>query len=185
MEELSLGEDATRAMDALRRVVKVLRVSSRAVERAVGISAAQLFVLRQLADAPRQSLGDLVARTRTHQSTVSEVVSRLVDAGLVARRTSSDDARRAELSLTARGRALLRAAPSTVQTDLLEGFARLSPTRRRALADGLEAWLAAAGLAEVEPTMFFEARAAAATGRQARERAAGRRHTDGGARGRS
>lgn len=150
------GGDAARALDALRRIVRALRVSSRAVERDVGISGAQLFVLRQLAAAPRQSLNDLVARTLTHQSSVSEVVSRLVDRGFVSRRVAADDARRAELQLTAKGRALLRSAPQTVQTSLLDGFARLSTAHRRALADGLAAWIEASGLAGIEPTMFFE-----------------------------
>ncbi|HET7459567.1 MAG TPA: MarR family winged helix-turn-helix transcriptional regulator [Gemmatimonadaceae bacterium] len=131
-------------------------MSSRAVERQAGISGAQLFVLRQLADAPRGSLSDLVARTLTHQSTVSEVVARLVDRGLVSRRVAADDARRAELALTTRGRALLRSAPPSAQASLVAGFERLTVTQRRALAGGLELWLDASGLATVEPTMFFE-----------------------------
>lgn len=159
--------EAARAMNAVRRMVRALRVSSRAVEREVGISGAQLFVLRQLAAAPGQSLSELVQRTLTHQSTVSEVVGRLVERGLVRRRAAADDARRLELTPTARGRALLRAAPTTVQTDLVDGFARLGPAQRRAVADGLEAWLAAAGLADVPPAMFFEPRRGAGKGRKA------------------
>jgi DNA-binding MarR family transcriptional regulator len=143
-------------MDALRRIVRALRISSRAVERDVGVSGAQLFVLRQLAAAPGLSLNDLVARTLTHQSTVSEVVSRLVERGLVSRRAAADDARRAELQLSAKGRALLRGAPEAVQEDLVSGFGRLPAAQRRALADALGAWIEASGLADVEPTMFFE-----------------------------
>ncbi|MFL5574524.1 MAG: MarR family winged helix-turn-helix transcriptional regulator [Gemmatimonadaceae bacterium] len=161
------SSDAARAMNAVRRLVRALRVSSRAVERDVGISGAQLFVLRQLAASPGQSLTELVERTLTHQSTVSEVVARLVDRGLVRRRTAADDGRRHELALTARGRALLRAAPATVQSDLMDGFARLDPAQRRAVAAGLEAWLAAAGLAEVPPTLFFERSERGAKGRKA------------------
>lgn len=150
------GEEALRAMDALRRVVRVLRVSSRAVTRDVGISGAQLFVLRQLALAPGQSVNDLAARTLTRQSTVSEVVGRLVARGLVSRRAAPDDARRAVLSLTTRGQRAVSAAPPTVQGSLVEAFDRLAGDEQQALADGLEAWLAEAGLADVPPTMFFE-----------------------------
>jgi DNA-binding MarR family transcriptional regulator len=143
-------------MNALRRIVRGLRVSSRSVERAVGISGAQLFVLRQLAIARHCSLKELVARTLTHQSTVSEVVARLVERGLVSRRAAADDARRAELALTAPGRALLRTAPPSAQSALVAGFGRLGATQRRGLADGLESWLDASGLAGVEAAMFFE-----------------------------
>ena len=40
--------DAERALTALRRLVRALRVSTVAVERTSGISGAQLFVLRAL-----------------------------------------------------------------------------------------------------------------------------------------
>ena len=43
--------DAARAMDSLRRIVHALRVATRASERSFGVSAAQHFVLRQLAGA--------------------------------------------------------------------------------------------------------------------------------------
>jgi DNA-binding MarR family transcriptional regulator len=150
--------DAERAMNALRRLVRALRVSTAAVQRTSGISGAQLFVLRALVERPGQSLQDLVARALTSQSTVSEVVARLVRRGLVTRQAAPEDGRRAVLSPTPAGRALLRAAPATVQADLIEGLRRLSPGSLNALADALEQWLTAAGLAEVPPTMFFEPR---------------------------
>ena len=40
--------DMVAVMDALRRVVRALRVSARAAERRFGISGAQLFVLEKL-----------------------------------------------------------------------------------------------------------------------------------------
>ena len=37
------------AMNGIRRIVRALRLSSRAAEKALGVSGAQLFVLQQLA----------------------------------------------------------------------------------------------------------------------------------------
>jgi len=99
---------------------------------------------------------DLVAQTLTSQSTVSEVVARLIARGLVTRQAASHDGRRAVLNPTSAGRALLRTAPPPVQADLIEGLRRLSPGSRSALADTLEQWLGVAGLTEVPPAMFFE-----------------------------
>lgn len=148
--------ESARAMDSLRRVVHALRVATRASERAHGLSAAQVFVLRQLATTSRQSLSDLAARTRTTQSSISEVVSRLVVRGLVVRESSTEDRRRAELSLTAAGHAMLASAPETVQERLLRGFDRLDERSRTALADHLESWLVASGLDDIAPALFFE-----------------------------
>src|SRR5262249_54251271 len=91
-------------MDALRRIVRALRISARAAEGRLGISGAQLFVLHQLANGGASSIDELAARTHTHQSSVSVVVSRLADRGLAVRRTAPDDARRTAIALTSAGR---------------------------------------------------------------------------------
>jgi DNA-binding MarR family transcriptional regulator len=147
---------AARAMDGLRRIVHALHAGTSASERMVGLSSAQLFVLRQLHAEPEQSLGDLARRTRTTQSSVSEVVARLVKRGLVARKPSSSDRRRAVLTLMPAGRTLLMTAPETTQEKLVAGFGRLEPIAQRALAESIERWLAASGLGDVAPTFFFE-----------------------------
>ena len=149
-------DDAERAMTALRRLVRAIRIATATVQRRSGITGAQLFVLRSLVDRPGQSMGDLVAGTLTTQSTVSGVVARLVAHGLVARRAAAEDRRRAVLDPTPAGRALVREAPVAFQAHLIEGLRGLRPAARRALADGLEAWLAAAGLEAVPASMFFE-----------------------------
>ena len=147
---------AARVMDSLRRIVRALRVATHTSERELGVSAAQLFVLRQLAIDPGQSLVALAARTRTSQSSVSEVVSRLVAHGLVERSVDTHDRRRVTLRITAEGRRTLKQAPETVQEQLLTGFASLDAAQRGALAAGMEAWLEHSGLADVPATMFFE-----------------------------
>ncbi len=148
--------DAERAISTVRRLVRSLRLATADVQRRTGISGAQLFVLRALVDRPGQSMNDLLASTLTTQSTVSGVVARLVERGLVIRDAAADDRRRSILTPTAAGRALVRAAPPSIQADLVAALQRIPTATRRALADGLEQWLAAAGLDEVAAPMFFE-----------------------------
>jgi DNA-binding MarR family transcriptional regulator len=87
---------------------------------------------------------------------VSEVVARLVRRGLVAREPSTQDRRRAVLTLTPDGAALAAAAPVTVQDRLVAGFGNLEPPAQRALASSIETWLEASGLSGVAATFFFE-----------------------------
>ncbi len=124
---------------------------------AVEVSGAQLFVLRALAGSPALSLNDLAARTRTHQSTVSVVVSRLVARRLVRRTQSQTDGRRVELSLSPKGRSLLERAPLAAQDALIGGVERLPRAQRESLATTLRALVRAMKLEEDEaPVMFFE-----------------------------
>lgn len=148
--------DAARAMDGLRRMVRGLRLGNSATQRATGVSSAQLFVLRQLCRQTGQSLSELAASTLTTQSSISEVVSKLVDAGLASKKVAEDDHRRTELALTSRGRAVLAHARETPQERMLAGFLSLPPMSQRQLAEGIEQWLEASQLAGVDATMFFE-----------------------------
>jgi len=149
-------EDVTTVMDSLRSLVRALRISTRAVEKEIGISGAQLFVLQQLLDSPARSVNDLAQRTSTHQSSVSTVVSRLVDRGLVRREPSADDARRMEISITERGRLLVEAAPLTAQMRMQAAMRHMGAERVQALAAGLEALVRESGFAGDPVSMFFE-----------------------------
>src|ERR1700682_939008 len=139
--------DVARALNALRRMVRGLRSAAEAVERDLRISAAQLFVLSELAQVPDQSVKDLAAVTMTTHSTVSQVVSQLISKRLVIRTADALDGRRSVLRVSRRGTDLLRKAPRAIQEDLLDGFATLRPAERRGLANGLERGLAGSGLA--------------------------------------
>lgn len=148
--------DLTTVMDALRSLVRALRISTRAVEKEIGISGAQLFVLQQLMDSPARSVNELADRTSTHQSSVSTVVSRLVERGLARREASAEDARRMEISITERGRNTVGGAPRTAQIRMQEVLLRMSPEQLHDLAVGLERLVREAGFATEPVTMFFE-----------------------------
>ncbi len=148
--------DTVAVTDSLRRIVRALRESSRAAEESLGVSGAQLFALQVLSRTPGLSLNELAERTRTHQSTVSVVAKRLVDRGLVRRRTSAEDGRRVELAVTKRGEALLERAPYAAQERLISGIERLPAKDRSALASALHRLVQEMAAEEAEPTMFFE-----------------------------
>jgi DNA-binding MarR family transcriptional regulator len=150
------SDDVRTALDCFRRIHRVLRESAAQTERRTGISAAQLFVLHALSAGEPLSVNELAARAHTHQSTVSVVADRLVRRRLVARRRSAADRRRAEVTLTARGRSLLRGAPAAPQARLVAGVRALPASRRRRLAAELVALLWAMGIEREPASMLFE-----------------------------
>jgi len=144
-------------MNAIRSIVRALRINTRAIELKMGISLAQLFVLQQLAERAADSLNDLAERTATHQSSVSVVVRRLVERGYVTRTSSSADKRRIEIVLTPEGRKLLEGAPSTIQTQLVAALRQMGRGDQESLADLLERWLTTAKIDLAAPPMLGEA----------------------------
>jgi DNA-binding MarR family transcriptional regulator len=153
---ISEGDQAMSAMNALRRIIRYLRLAAREVESASKVSAAQLFVLHTLADEPALSLAEVAARTLTDQSSVSTVVSRLVERGLITRKRSRSDRRRAELRLTAAGRRVVLTSPRVPQAQVIAAVRAMSPQRRTELVRALEALASAIGANEVAPRMLFE-----------------------------
>ena len=145
------------ALDALRRIVQGLRLSAAQAERQTGLTGAQLFVLQQLAEAPGQSLNELARRTRTHQSSASTVVTRLVGRGLVSRRRADGDGRRLVLELTMEGQKLLGGAPETAQNRLIAALDRLPRPALRVLVANLDSVAASLGLGPGPAPLFFEA----------------------------
>jgi len=88
---------------ALRRF---LRRSER-VSRASGLTPQRYLLLLMIKGAPggaeRATVSDLAQRLQLAQSTVTELVARAEDAGLVSRESSTEDARVAYLHLTPEG----------------------------------------------------------------------------------
>ena len=146
--------DGHRILQGIRRLFRQLRLSDRASQQLAGVSAAQLFVLSELGKTPDMSLGELAARTVTDQSSVSVVVRRLVEAGLVSRTRAGDDARRLVLNLTRAGRAALKKAPPVAQELILEAVDKLPPAERKRFADTLHKILDAIGATESAPMLF-------------------------------
>jgi len=132
------------------------------------VSGAQLFVLQKLAEEPELSVNGLAQRTLTSKSSVSVVVARLVERGLVKRRPSPSDGRSVILALTAAGRSVVDRGPESPQGRILSALSRLLRGDLATFARVFDAFVAELGVKTMEPRMLFE-------------NAAGARRTSGGA----
>jgi DNA-binding MarR family transcriptional regulator len=144
------------ALQAIRALVASLGSSARAVEQRTGVTNAQLLLLRHIGVADGLSVRDLAARVHIGESSVSIVVSRLVAAKLVAKRRSASDGRKAVLTLTARGQALMRNAPTPPTSQLIEAIAALNASQVQTLAAGLQALNSRLGVDADRAPLLFE-----------------------------
>ncbi len=143
-------------MIELRRIVRFLRLAERASGAGSGLSAAQLFVLRVLVDAPAKSLAEIAKRTLTDQSSASVVVARLVAKKLVRRTMVTTDRARAELALTRAGHKIAVTTAPLPQVAIVDAVERMSPAKQAHLVAALAGLTSAVGADTVAPAMFFE-----------------------------
>jgi MarR family transcriptional regulator, lower aerobic nicotinate degradation pathway regulator len=153
---LDTAINSREVMNAIRRIIHALQVGSHASQKTIGISGAQLFLLQILASGDVMSINELASRSCTHQSSVSVVARRLVEAKLVKRTASRADGRRLDVSVTAAGRRLLKSRITTPQERIVAALARLEPPRLFELRLLLEEIIAECGFDSGPIPMFFE-----------------------------
>jgi DNA-binding MarR family transcriptional regulator len=104
---------AARFRTALRQFMR----ESETAARAVGVTPRQYLLLLQIgaSDDGTATVTDLVDRLVLTQSTVTELVQRAEQAGLIERRQAPHDARVVHLSLSERGARCLEAVHSTLR----------------------------------------------------------------------
>jgi len=97
------------ALDFLQRLWQLnhaLEKLSSRMDRELGVTAQQRFMLRCIGKYPGLTAGQLAAVLHVDPGTVSAALRRLEAKGFVVRRRSPRDRRRASLGLTAQGRVL-------------------------------------------------------------------------------
>ena len=124
-------------LQQLRVVVRLAGNHSAHVERATGISGAQLWALHEVAQADGLRVGELAARLRVHQTTVSNLLNRLEAAGLVRKGRSPDDQRIVHIHLSAAGRRALRGAAAPARGLLPNVLDGMSAAQLRKVHAGL------------------------------------------------
>ena len=156
MAETRNLKDAHSVLHSFRCLAKSLRLADRAGLKEHGLGASQLYVLHELKRDSPLSVKDLAERMATDQSTVSVVVAKLIEKDFVARERSETDARRLDLTLTAKGHLTVRKLPQPIQHLIVEGVDRLPRARAKALAESLRDICEALGIDDAHPPLLME-----------------------------
>jgi DNA-binding MarR family transcriptional regulator len=135
-------DDAKAILNRVRQLVRALRAFEKEAQTRHGIGAAQMFILHVLRHEAELSMNELADRTATDQSSASLAVGHLVEEGYVQRLASEQDRRQVRLSLTSRGRALVRRSPPAAQEKIMSSVAGMTARERRQLLFLLEKLMA-------------------------------------------
>ncbi len=122
---------------ALRRLQQAGEVHAKRLSRFGGLTPMQLMILQVLADEARMTASALSGRVSLTAATLSGMLDRLEELGLLQRQRDDQDRRRQWLLLSDAGRALMQQAPSLLPPEFRQRFAALSEWERHSLTAAL------------------------------------------------
>jgi DNA-binding MarR family transcriptional regulator len=119
-------EQMLEVLRLFRTLFRSVRMHYGSVRRETGMNGAQLWALCHIDESPGCTPGDLARDMALNQSTVSNLVRKLVEQGLVTRTRNPDDQRIASLQPTAKGRRVMKRASKPLVGVLQHALSRLS-----------------------------------------------------------
>jgi DNA-binding MarR family transcriptional regulator len=143
-------QEIDEVVDAVLRASRVLvSVAARSLTGVTDkVTLPQYRALVVLAARGPQSAGALAEALGVHVSTLTRLCDRLVGKDLIVRRESSASRREVELSLTTRGRRLVKSVTERRRREIAGIVARVPTSRRPAMVRALQSFGEAAGEAE-------------------------------------
>ena len=102
-----------------------------------GLSLPQFRCLVKIDRHPSATLSAVAEHLGASLPTASRIIAGLVDKGVAARHNAAQDRREVSLALTARGKAMLRAARAATQRRMGTELSSLSPAQRQAVVNAM------------------------------------------------
>ncbi len=125
-EDLGSRDEQVRTIvQSLRVIFGSVQAHSHWIEQQCGVSAVQLWALRELANSPGLKVTELALVLSVHPSNCSSMVDKLRKKGLVRKQRIGPDQRVVRLHITPKGQELLNAAPGPLQGALIDALQAL------------------------------------------------------------
>jgi DNA-binding MarR family transcriptional regulator len=122
---------------ALRRVIRAVDLHSRKLVDTHGLTGPQALILKAL-QYDRLTAGELANRVSLSQGTVTDILNRLEQRGLISRIRDTKDRRRVLVETTTAGRDLLKQSPPLLQESFVERFNNLQQWEQTQLLASLQ-----------------------------------------------
>jgi DNA-binding MarR family transcriptional regulator len=124
---------------ALRRVIRATDLHSKQLAKHSGLTAPQILLMRSIRDQKGgATIGSLASDISLSQATVTVILDRLVNRGLVRRERSTEDRRKVHTFLTETGAALLEKAPIPLQERFTQKFSLLDISEQTIIISALQ-----------------------------------------------
>jgi DNA-binding MarR family transcriptional regulator len=123
---------------ALRRITRAIDLQSKRLVKATGLTAPQLVVIDTLHKQGELSPSAIARAVSLSQATITSILDRLVQAGLVERIRSETDKRVVLARLTEKGETASNNSPELLQAGFMRSFRTLQPWEQNMLIASLQ-----------------------------------------------
>jgi DNA-binding MarR family transcriptional regulator len=125
-------------VSALRRIIRAIDLHSRELLVNYGLTAPQLLTLQELDRLQPTPVGTLAAAVHISQATMTGILDRLEQRGLVERTRDVQDRRSVTVTLTKEGKKFLQSAPSLLQDRFRTRLDELEPWEQTTMLSVLQ-----------------------------------------------
>lgn len=122
----------------LRKITQSIDLHSRYLVRQFGLTGPQLVILQELSKLGEISVGDLSRAISLSQATVTGILERLENRGLIIRRRDEKDKRRVMVQATEACKTLLDKAPPPIQESFIRQFGSLQVWEQTMILSALQ-----------------------------------------------
>ncbi len=126
------------ALVAMRRILKATEANVKTLAAESGLTASQVLALQSLASRGELLVGDLARTLDLRHATISILLDKLQDLGLVERRRHDYDRRKVWVRITPAGMESLRGAPDLLQNRFRQRFSALPEWEQSMLLAALQ-----------------------------------------------
>ena len=140
-------------LQKFRIIVSAAQKYSQRVEKQLGVTGAQLWIMKEIDVAPGLRVGEVAKKLAIHQTTASNLLDALEKKEMICKTRQATDQRIVNLSLTAKGRSLMQKAPEPVRGLLPEALSQMKSDDLTRLGESMDILLHSIQLVDEEFAM--------------------------------
>jgi DNA-binding MarR family transcriptional regulator len=110
---------------SIRKVIRAIDLHSKQLNKLSGLTGPQLLIMQEIGRVKGVTASQIAKQINLSAATVTNILDRLENRGLIERVRNSEDKRRVSLFLTDNGRNSLIDAPQPLQEHFIQNFACL------------------------------------------------------------
>jgi len=125
-------------MIALRKIIQAIDTNSKQLVKRVGLTGPQLVILQEITRMGEVTAGEIAQAVSLSQATVTGILERMENRGLLVRRRSERDKRRIMVRITRNGQQVLDDAPPLMQEAFVDRFSDLQEWEQTMILSALQ-----------------------------------------------